>query len=423
MAIDLKQSTTATVVVGPIVYATDGHTVWQSYDVTTMVCAIGKFGVAPAGLSLTASGGDNDLTDAASMPGWYELELQPTNVGTLGPMRVMFDNSDIVPWWEDFNVKTANVWDTLYSTDQFDVNVAAITASIITAAAIASDAIAAAKIAGGAIVAGTLASDTITADKIAGNAIANAKIADGALTAAKLASDTITADKIAANAIAAAKIASDAITADKIAANAIANAKIADDAITGAKIVSDVGAALSGIPWNASWDAEVESEVDDAIGAGGSDLTAIPWNASWDAEVQSEAQDALEANNLDHLLKIAVASITMADEVVTDSIMAKVLSSGDVAAFECTTDALQPLKDALATTASIADAVWDETLHASLTGRDIVGVLLPAFAAGKASGAGTTSITFRDIGDGFNAIVQTVDASGNRSAVDVTCTA
>lgn len=29
---------------------------------------------------------------------------------------------------------------------------------------------------------------------------------------------------------------------------------------------------------------------------------ALPWNASWDAEVQSEVQDAIEANHLDHLL-------------------------------------------------------------------------------------------------------------------------
>jgi hypothetical protein len=34
----------------------------------------------------------------------------------------------------------------------------------------------------------------------------------------------------------------------------------------------------------------------------GSGLSAIPWNAAWDAEVQSEAQDAIEANHLDHLL-------------------------------------------------------------------------------------------------------------------------
>jgi hypothetical protein len=33
----------------------------------------------------------------------------------------------------------------------------------------------------------------------------------------------------------------------------------------------------------------------DAIGATGTGLTAIPWNASWDAEVQSEVADALNA--------------------------------------------------------------------------------------------------------------------------------
>src|SRR5690606_21850671 len=31
------------------------------------------------------------------------------------------------------------------------------------------------------------------------------------------------------------------------------------------------------------------------IGAAGAGLTAIPWNAAWDAEVQSEAADALNA--------------------------------------------------------------------------------------------------------------------------------
>lgn len=38
------------------------------------------------------------------------------------------------------------------------------------------------------------------------------------------------------------------------------------------------------------------------IGAAGAGLTALPWNAAWDAEVQSEVQDAIEANHLDHLL-------------------------------------------------------------------------------------------------------------------------
>lgn len=54
--------------------------------------------------------------------------------------------------------------------------------------------------------------------------------------------------------------------------------------------------------WNAAWDAEVESEVDDALGGGtGTALTAIPWNAAWDTEVQSEAADALVAIHLQKL--------------------------------------------------------------------------------------------------------------------------
>lgn len=63
------------------------------------------------------------------------------------------------------------------------------------------------------------------------------------------------------------------------------------------------GSEFTAIPWNASWDAEVESEVDDSIGGGtGTALTAIPWAAAWDAEVQSEANDAIVANLLDRLL-------------------------------------------------------------------------------------------------------------------------
>lgn len=115
------------------------------------------------------------------------------------------------------------------------------------------------------------------------------------------------------------------------------------------------GAGLTAVPWNAAWDAEVQSEATDAlnaydpptkaeldsavaplataaalatvdgivddilvdtgttlqgeldgiqadtedlqtqIGVAGAGLTAVPWNAAWDAEVQSEAADALNA--------------------------------------------------------------------------------------------------------------------------------
>src|SRR5688572_22330578 len=52
-----------------------------------------------------------------------------------------------------------------------------------------------------------------------------------------------------------------------------------------------------GAPAGASVSADIaaiEAQTDD-IGAAGAGLTAVPWNAAWDAEVQSEVTDALNA--------------------------------------------------------------------------------------------------------------------------------
>jgi hypothetical protein len=68
--------------------------------------------------------------------------------------------------------------------------------------------------------------------------------------------------------------------------------------------VDDIGVAGAGLTdlggMSTTMKAQVETEVDDALGGGtGTALTAIPWNASWDAEVQSEVQDALDATVAD----------------------------------------------------------------------------------------------------------------------------
>jgi len=129
---------------------------------------------------------------------------------------------------------------------------------------------------------------------------------------------------------------------------------VVDSILVDTAVIGSAGAGLTAIPWNASWDTEVQSEVTDAlnaydpptkaemdsahsttdalittvdtvvdsilvdtsttipatiatidtvvdailvdtavIGAAGAGLTAVPWNASWDAEVQSEVTDAL----------------------------------------------------------------------------------------------------------------------------------
>lgn len=80
------------------------------------------------------------------------------------------------------------------------------------------------------------------------------------------------------------------------------------------------------------------------IGAAGAGLTSIPWNASWDTEVQSEVNDGLVAIGLDHLVS---ASVTGTD-ITDNSIVAKLVSSSATAdwdTFVNTTDSLQAARD------------------------------------------------------------------------------
>jgi hypothetical protein len=92
------------------------------------------------------------------------------------------------------------------------------------------------------------------------------------------------------------------------------------------------------------WLLDAIKVVTDAIGATGSGLSAIPWNAAWDAEVESEVNDALVALKLDHLIAVADA-----DDVVDDSILAKLASkAADWSTYDNTIDSLEQLADSAA---------------------------------------------------------------------------
>jgi hypothetical protein len=80
------------------------------------------------------------------------------------------------------------------------------------------------------------------------------------------------------------------------------------------------------------------------IGAAGAGLTAIPWNSAWDTDVQSGAEAALVANNLDHLLKVAVTD----DDVVSNSVFAYLVSEEATAvwsSFENDNDSLEAIRN------------------------------------------------------------------------------
>jgi len=60
--------------------------------------------------------------------------------------------------------------------------------------------------------------------------------------------------------------------------------------------------------------------------------------------------------------------------------------------------------------------IHDEVIEGTLTFRKLMKILL-AFAAGKSTGGGTATITFRDNADTKARITATADANGNRTAV------
>lgn len=130
----LKQSTAATIKLGPFVDDTDGKTAETGLT------------ISQADIRLSKNGGDFAQTNNAAgtthdESGYYDVPLDTTDTNTLGRLRVAVSESGALPVWQDFLVVTANVYDTLCSTDNLDVNVAEMAAGIITAAVIAADAI------------------------------------------------------------------------------------------------------------------------------------------------------------------------------------------------------------------------------------------------------------------------------------------
>ena len=89
-------------------------------------------------------------------------------------------------------------------------------------------------------------------------------------------------------------------------------------------------------------------------GGTGDHLTAVPWNASWDAEVQSEVQDAIEANHLDHLLAV---DYDPASKPGTSTALLNELVENDGGVSRFTANALEQASAASVDEDAIADAV------------------------------------------------------------------
>ena len=203
--------------------------------------------ISKAGANIVAKNSGGGTHDEL---GVYQITLDATDTNTVGTLDIFVDDSEALPIWTKCLVLEEAVFDITYA---------------------------------------AAADGGVPVDSIASGAIDAASIATGA----------IDADAIAASAIGASEIAADAIGASEIAAAAITNAEMAID-----------GSELTAVPYNSSWDAEIQSEAADALTAYDpptrAELTADigGLNDLSTADVNAQVDTALQDIHLDHLLAV-----------------------------------------------------------------------------------------------------------------------
>src|SRR3990172_9917003 len=96
----LKQSTAATIVMGPLLDETDGKTQETALTISQADIRLSKNGAAFAQT--------NNATGATHMEaGNYSVPLDTTDTGTIGRLRVSIHESGALPVWDDFHVLAA----------------------------------------------------------------------------------------------------------------------------------------------------------------------------------------------------------------------------------------------------------------------------------------------------------------------------
>ena len=111
----LKQSTSVLTVLGPFIDSASGTSALTTLTLSQADIRLSKNGGAFAQKSQAS-------TCSTMENGYYSCDLNTTDSGTLGSLVVAVNESGSLAVWHDYSVVTANIWDTFFSTDQFDVN-------------------------------------------------------------------------------------------------------------------------------------------------------------------------------------------------------------------------------------------------------------------------------------------------------------
>lgn len=112
----LRQSTATTVVIGPMVDETDGKTAETALTISQADCLLWKQGG-------TGFSSKNDSAAATHRSnGCYTVPLDATDTNTLGKLTLSVNEAGALPVRHDFDVITANAWDSLCGSDKLQVD-------------------------------------------------------------------------------------------------------------------------------------------------------------------------------------------------------------------------------------------------------------------------------------------------------------
>ena len=157
----------------------------------------------------------------------------------------------------------------------------------------------------------------------------------------------------------------------------------------------------SGSEYTGTFGVPSEAQVEDGVGFGEDDTEftgTLVAGSDWSDAEKQQIRKALGITGT----TAATSGTGNLDEVLTD-----------------TGTTLPASFAALATDEDIADAVLGAAVEGSYTLEQLL-QLMEGVLFGKASGGGTTTVTFRNLSDTGNRVVATVDSNGNRSAVTLT---
>lgn len=437
----IKQSTSVDLPIGPFLDSADGFTAMTGLTLTQPDIRLKKNGGAWAqkNAAQTLSHEEN---------GWYEVTLDATDTATLGQLMLNVSESGALPVWHEFTVLAANVYDSLIGGgDILDVSVTQFGGTNGTFASgrpeVNTTHAAGTAWGSGAITAGSIAADAIGASELAADAVTEIVTGVWAAAARTLTAGTnivlakgtgVTGfnDLDAAGVRGAVGLASanldTQITSLATAANLSTVAGYLDTEISSILTVTnklDTAMELDGAVYRFTANALEQAP---SGGGGGGDATEAKQDIiiaalavvddNVDAILADTAEIGVAGAGLTALASATnlatVDTVVDAIKVVTDKVDTALEADGPV--YRYTANALE---EAPSGGSSITAAdVWQYAVESGFTAEALMRLVASA-VAGKVSGAGTGTETFRDLNDTKNRIVSTVDADGNRSAVTV----